>query len=102
LSVDQLASGLRNLGVGRLVLTLGVDGVRGFDGDADYTVPAILVDAVDTTGAGDTFCGAWAAETLRGASFREALAYANRAAAISVTRKGAQSSIPTRNEISRD
>ncbi|MCA9834569.1 MAG: ribokinase [Thermomicrobiales bacterium] len=100
--IDELAAGLRQQGVKRVVMTLGGDGVRGFDGDADFVVPALQVHAVDTTGAGDTFGGAWAAETLRGAGFSEALNYANRAAAVSVTRPGAQSSIPTRDEVLRD
>lgn len=98
-SIDDLAAGLRDLGVKRVVVTLGSDGARGFDDEGDYTVPAEPVNPIDTTGAGDTFCGAWASEMLRGASFADALAYANRAAAISVTRRGAQSSIPTRDEV---
>lgn len=98
-SIDQLAIELRKLGVQNIVMTLGAEGVRGFDGDQEYTVAALPVDVVDTTGAGDTFCGVWAAEILRGASFSDALTYGNRAAAISVTRRGAQSSIPTRDEV---
>lgn len=98
-SIDDLAAGLRDLGVKRVVVTLGSDGARGFDDEGDYTVPAEPVNPIDTTGAGDTFCGAWASEMSRGASFADALAYANRAAAISVTRRGAQSSIPTRDEV---
>lgn len=98
-SIDQLASGLRDLGVNRVVITLGPDGVRGFDSERDYSIPSEPVTAVDTTGAGDAFCGAWSAEMLRGSSFEHALSYANRAASISVTRRGAQSSIPTRDEV---
>lgn len=97
--VDQLAAGLRELGVRRVVMTLGEDGVRGFDSEGDYSVSGERVEAVDSTGAGDTFCGAWAAEMLRGGSFSAAIGYANTAGAISVTRRGAQSSIPTREEI---
>lgn len=98
-TIDQLATGLRDLGVERVVMTLGADGVRGFDGDQEYSIAAEKVQPVDTTGAGDTFCGAWAAEMLIGSSFKDALEYANKAGAISVTRRGAQSSIPTREEI---
>lgn len=98
-SVEELASGLRDLGVHRVVITLGADGVRGFDAERDYQVPSEQVTAVDSTGAGDAFGGAWAAEMMRNASFEDALQYANKAAAISVTRRGAQSSIPTRDEI---
>lgn len=97
--VNELAAGLRQQGVNRVVMTLGGDGVRGFDVDREFEIGALPVNAVDTTGAGDTFCGAWAAEMMRGSSFAEALDYANRAAAISVTRLGAQSSIPHRDEV---
>lgn len=100
-TVQELASGLRELGVNRVVMTLGADGVLGFDGDGEYSIAAESVQVVDTTGAGDTFCGAWAAEILRGTSFTDALAYANHAAAISVTRRGAQASIPTRAEVEK-
>lgn len=98
-SIDELASGLRRLGVQRVVITLGADGVRGFDGDQDFAIQPESVTAVDSTGAGDAFCGAWAAEMMRGSTFERALAYANHAASISVTRRGAQSSIPTRDEV---
>lgn len=98
-SVQDLATGLRNLGVNRVVMTLGADGVLGFDSDGEHRIAAESVEVVDTTGAGDTFCGAWAAEILRGSTFFDALSYANHAAAISVTRRGAQSSIPTRDEV---
>jgi ribokinase len=97
--VAGLATGLRELGAKNVIITLGSDGVFGYHGEREYVMPAEEVTPVDTTGAGDTFCGAWAAEILRGATFEEALAYGNRAAAISVTRHGAQSSIPTRAEI---
>lgn len=98
-SVESLASGLRELGVPNVIITLGADGVQGFMGEESFQIPAVELEAVDTTGAGDTFCGAWAAEILRGATFERALEYANGAAAISVTRRGAQSSIPTRDEV---
>lgn len=99
-SIDELANGLRDLGVDRVIITLGAEGAHGFDAEGDYSVAAESVTAIDTTGAGDTFCGSWAAEMLNGASFVDAMAYANRASALSVTRRGAQSSIPTRDEIS--
>lgn len=97
--VAALASGLRTLGARNVIVTLGPDGVIGYHDGRELLMPAEEVTPVDTTGAGDTFCGAWAADILRGAAFEDALAYANQAAAISVTRRGAQSSIPTRTEI---
>lgn len=100
-SIDQLASGLRDLGAQRVVITLGAEGVRGFDDERDYTISAQPVTAVDTTGAGDAFGGAWAAEMTRGTTFEDALVYANHAGAISVTRRGAQSSIPVRGEVEK-
>lgn len=96
---EQLATGLRDLGVHRVIITLGSQGVLGLDASGASRIDAIPVDAVDTTGAGDTFGGAFAAELLRGSSFQQAIDYANHAAAISVTRRGAQTSIPTRAEI---
>lgn len=100
-SIESLASGLRDLGVPNVIITLGADGVQAYQGGKEFTVAPENVRAVDTTGAGDTFCGAWASEMVRGSSFEDALAYANKAAAISVTRRGAQSSIPFRDEIKR-
>lgn len=57
------------------------------------------VKAIDTTGAGDTFCGALAVKISEGCKLEEAVLFANMAAAISVTRFGAQSSIPTKEEV---
>lgn len=98
-SIESLAAGLRKLGAPNVIITLGSDGVQAYEGQEEFRIPCEPVHAIDTTGAGDTFCGAWTAEMLRGASFRESLEFANRAAAISVTRRGAQSSIPTRAEV---
>lgn len=97
--VADLAAGLRELGAANVIVTLGSQGVVGYHGEREVAVPAEKVTPVDTTGAGDTFCGAWAAQILAGGSFEDALAYGNRAAAISVTRRGAQSAIPTRPDI---
>ena len=101
LGVDALATGIRDLGAANVIITLGSDGVQGFADERPFHLPAEPVTPVDTTGAGDTFCGAWAAAMMTDSSFGESLAYATRAAAISVTRRGAQSSIPTRDEILR-
>ena len=59
----------------------------------------IKVPVVDTTAAGDTFCGALCTELSMGKSVPQELSFANRAAAVTVTRKGAQSAIPTRAEV---
>ncbi|MGO1339812.1 MAG: PfkB family carbohydrate kinase, partial [Cellulosimicrobium funkei] len=58
------------------------------------TVPAIAVEAVDTTGAGDTFCGVLAAALARGADLPDAARLAAAAGALAVTRPGAQDAVP--------
>ena len=81
------------------IVTAGRNGVFACSGDEVVHVPGVVVEAVDTTGAGDTFCGAFAAEIARGASLQDAMLFGVQAASISVTRPGAQASIPHRQEI---
>ena len=69
------------------------------DGPEPEHLPAHAVEAVDTVGAGDAFCGALGARLADGASLRDAAVYANAAAALSVTRPGAEPSMPTAAEI---
>ncbi|MER6786843.1 ribokinase [Streptomyces sp. NPDC000658] len=90
-----LAKGPRSV-----VVTLGAQGalVASADGGVRRVAP-VKVDAVDTTGAGDAFTAALAWRLGRGASLEEAAAYAARVGAVSVTRKGAQESFPTAEEV---
>lgn len=81
------------------VLTLGREGAAYAGPDGTIRVPAVPVEAVDTTAAGDTFIGYFLAERLRGAPPRAALELGCRAAAICVTRRGAADSIPRRSEV---
>ena len=83
----------------KLFITEGKDGVRYFDGEQERVVPSFMVEAVDTTGAGDTFNAAFAVAVAEGKSFEECLLFANRAASISVTKFGAQGGMPTREEV---
>ncbi len=86
--------------LGRTVIaTLGPDGAVAADGKEVIRVPALQVTPVDTTGAGDTFCGVLAAWLDEGASFRTALARAAVAGSLATTKEGAQPSFPTRAEI---
>ena len=86
-------------GVEKVIITLGSKGAFVMTNAEKVQVPAYKVDAVDTTAAGDTFCGSYAVALVEGKSLKECLQFASAAAAISVTRMGAQPSAPTRNEI---
>ena len=82
-----------------ICVTLGKRGVVALAGREELVVPGRVVQAVDTTGAGDCFVGALAARLADGASLRDALAFANAAASISVQRMGAGPSMPTAEEV---
>lgn len=82
-----------------IVLTLGVDGAMVQVGEKRVCQPAYKVDTVDTTGAGDTFCGYYLASRMENKSIEESLELASKAAAIAVTRKGATPSIPYYDEV---
>lgn len=97
-SAEQAAEQLLTKGVDVVFLTLGAAGVLVVEKGKTTIVPGLSVDAVDTTAAGDTFAGALAVGLNEGKSPVDAAAQAQYAAALSVTRIGAQTSIPTRNE----
>ena len=86
-------------GVEKVIITLGAQGAFVLTKDEKVNVSAYKVDAIDTTAAGDTFCGALAVALVEGKSLKESLQFASAAAAISVTRIGAQPSVPARDEI---
>ena len=90
---------LLDRGVKNVVITLGKRGAYWTDGKDEAIVPGYPVKAVETTGAGDTFNGALAVALGEGKAPTEVLAFANAAAAISVTRHGAAESAPQRDEI---
>jgi len=85
----------------RLCVTLGHRGAIIMDGNRVYHEPAFAVDAVDTTGAGDVFRGAFIYGLLRGSGPRELLRFANAAAAVGCTRRGAIDSVPTLDDVTR-
>ncbi|MCR5484011.1 MAG: ribokinase [Clostridiales bacterium] len=84
---------------GKVILTLGDKGSIYSSGDISVSVPAFSVNAVDTTGAGDTFTGYCLYELLCGASPETALKKASAASAIEVTRPGAAETIPSADEV---
>jgi len=90
---------LLDAGVGSVVVTLGADGARIHTRDAAIDIPTLKVDAVDTTGAGDTFCGYLAAGLAAGLSLERAARRGCVAAALSTTRPGAVPSIPNAAEV---
>ncbi|REJ67251.1 MAG: ribokinase [Planctomycetota bacterium] len=91
---------LQQLGCGSCVITRGAAGAIVVDADDRVTeVPAVEVEAVDTTAAGDAFNGALAVALAEGRDLVEAAHWASRAAALSVTRRGAQPSLPWRAEV---
>jgi ribokinase len=91
---------LRAAGAGTVLVTLGARGVVTVGADEARHDPAPRVKAVDTTAAGDTFIGGLCAALVRGRPLAAAVAFGQAAAAISVTRAGAQPSIPFRREVS--
>jgi ribokinase len=96
---QEVARALLRLGPRAVVLKLGDKGAFLDDGTGGRHVPGFEVAAVDATAAGDTFGGALAVALAEKRPMPEALAFANAAAAISVTRLGAQASIPKRDEV---
>ena len=91
--VDRLSA------VDRVVTTLAADGAFVADGPEREHVPAVAVRAVDATAAGDAFCGAIADALARGERLLDAARWATAAAAVSVTRSGAQDSLPRGEEV---
>ncbi len=98
-SAREAASLLHQKGVEKVIITLGAAGAFYLSEGKSGIIAAPRVVAADTTAAGDTFNGALAVALTEGKSLEESILFANRAAAISVTRPGAQASIPFRNEV---
>jgi ribokinase len=98
-SAEQAALKLHELGVRNVLITLGSKGAYLHIGEQGQLITAPRVTALDSTAAGDCFIGALAVALAEGQSLPEAVAFACKAASISVTRMGAQASMPTRSEI---
>jgi len=98
-SAERTAELIQERGVKNVIITLGEAGA--YIKSENYTglIPGIKVKPVDTTAAGDVFNGALAVAISEGSDLKDAVIFANEAAAISVTRMGAQASAPYRNEI---
>ncbi len=100
-SAARAAARLRARGVGTVIITLGARGAFVADARGERLVPGFKVKAVDTTAAGDVFNGALAVAIAEGKALPDAVRFANAAAALSVTKLGAQPSAPYRRDIDK-
>ncbi|MBC3934712.1 ribokinase [Undibacterium rugosum] len=98
-SAQAASEKLLAMGVGQVLLTMGGHGAQITQAGQSQFIPAIRVDVVDTTAAGDTFVGAFAVGIANGLSLLEASQEAQYTAALTVTKLGAQTSIPKRAEV---
>ena len=98
-SAEKAGEIFRDRGVDIVIITMGAKGAWLHSEDYRQLVPAPTVEAVDTTAAGDCFNGALAVGLSEGMKLDEAVGFANRAAAITVTGKGAQNSLPMRKKL---
>ena len=97
--IEEAAKSLIALGVNQVIVTLGSKGSLLVDKNTTQYVPALKVDAIDTTAAGDSFVGAYSSKLIEGYTAYDAAVFATKVAAITVTREGAQSSLPTIEDI---
>ncbi len=98
-SAKKAANLISDKGVNTVVITLGALGALIKDGEVFHEIEAELVEAVDTTAAGDTFSGTLCVGLAEGKNIIDAVKMACKASAITVTRMGAQAAIPHRNEL---
>ena len=98
-SAEKSASILLGKGSKMVIITLGKEGALVLTDEEKHHIPAFQVDAVDTTSAGDVFCGSFAVAFIEGKPIAQAIEFANAAAALCVTKMGAQPSAPGRQEI---
>ncbi len=96
---DKAIKKLFDWGVKNLIITLGPNGTRVVTEEMDKHLPAVEITAVDTTGAGDAFNGALAVALAEGKPLLQAVQYGMAAGALSATKRGAQPSLPTRDEV---
>ncbi len=98
-SAEIAAQNLHSRGVSVVIITLGENGLVMVNGIQTFSMPAHTVNVVDSTAAGDTFIGAFATAMQKNGNLLEAIRFANAAGALTVTRFGAQQSIPSYDEV---
>jgi ribokinase len=96
---EKAALALRDKGVKKVIITLGSMGALLLEEKDPVRIPTRKVEVVDTTAAGDTFCGALCVALTEGRTMTEAIEFANRCSGISIGRMGAQASMPYRSEL---
>lgn len=99
-TASAAAERLKGMGVREVIITMGSRGSMICDGECTF-VPAVKVNAVDTTAAGDTFCGGVCVALSEGKALSEAVKFATAASSIAVQRPGAQDSVPSRCEVDK-
>lgn len=102
---EEMVEGARELlckGIGTVIVTLGGEGALLITKDSCEEFQARKVVPVDTTAAGDSFTAAFAIELGKGSSYGDAITFGNKVSGIVVTRKGAQTSIPTMDEVRKE
>lgn len=100
-SMEGAASALLDLQVQNVIITLGSKGAFFMNREEKFVVPSHQVNAIDTTAAGDVFNGVLTVCLANEMGWKESIAYANKAAALSVTKMGAQGSAPYKEEINK-
>ena len=98
-SAERAMKALKELGAKDAMITLGEKGVLAHEDGKVKLFPACKVQAIDTTAAGDTFCGALSVAICQGREMKEAIAFANKAAAYTVQHEGAQCAMPHLNDL---
>ena len=98
-SAKECAQKLSEKGIKNVLITMGVSGSACITNGQYVHANSFKVEAIDTTAAGDTYVGAFITRLSEGASCQEAMTFASKASSITVTRKGAQQSIPMREEV---
>lgn len=99
--IEKAAQSLIELGMNQVIVTIGSQGSLIVTKDEVTHVPALKVETKDTTAAGDSFVGAYATKLIEGYSAKEAVEFASKVAALTVTKEGAQSSLPTLEEVEK-
>lgn len=98
--IKKAAHHMIKLGVKNMLVTLGSKGVLWMNENNSQIIKALKVNAIDTTGAGDSFIGSFAHYYANGDDIPTAIKHANQYAAITVTRRGTQKSYPKADELS--